>query len=125
VSTYQAPLSSPAGYPPLNVSRRGWRRTRIALLGVVIAMAAGVAVAYALTFPLGIVKRDLPAIVTIAAGIVGDVDGDGRVTLSDLDIVALAINTGAGADRADLNSDGAVDVQDLVIVGRSFEGTPP
>lgn len=122
MSAYQPPLSSPSGYPPLGIGQKGWRRTRIAFIALIVAILAGAAVSYASTSPIGFVKRDVPTTVNVSVGVVGDVDGDGLVTLSDLELVAQAINTGIGAQRTDLNGDGVVDVLDLVIAGTSFEG---
>ncbi|MYB02370.1 hypothetical protein F4X90_22245 [Candidatus Poribacteria bacterium] len=48
--------------------------------------------------------------------IVGDVNGDGVVNIQDLVIVANAL----GKAEPDLNGDGVVNIQDLVIVANNF-----
>lgn len=56
--------------------------------------------------------------------VVGDVDGDGQINCVDLEVVRAAFGkrTGqAGYDpRADVNSNGAVDVNDLAVVSRQI-----
>jgi len=53
----------------------------------------------------------------------GDVNGDGRVDMRDVALVAMALGSRPGQPRwnpaADLNHDGRVDLRDLVIVLRS------
>lgn len=49
--------------------------------------------------------------------IVGDVNGDGVVNIQDLVIVANAF----GKAEPDLNGDGVVNIQDLVIVAQNFD----
>ncbi|MDE0482167.1 MAG: DUF6259 domain-containing protein [Candidatus Poribacteria bacterium] len=55
--------------------------------------------------------------IDVAMDIVGDVNGDGVVNIQDLVIVANAI----GEAEPDLNGDGVVNIQDLVIVANAFE----
>ena len=55
--------------------------------------------------------------IDIGMDIVGDVNGDGTVNIQDLVIVANAI----GKAEPDLNGDGVVNIQDLVIVANAFE----
>jgi len=55
--------------------------------------------------------------IDIGMDIVGDVNGDGVVNIQDLVIVANAI----GKAEPDLNGDGVVNIQDLVIVANAFE----
>lgn len=65
------------------------------------------------------------------ASIPGDVNGDGKVTIGDLGIVAGAIGkTSADPDwekyaRADVNHDGKVDEEDLAIVANIILHGPP
>jgi len=47
----------------------------------------------------------------------GDIDGDGRVTLSDGLLEALAVLFGRKNPRYDINHDGQVNIDDLLIVG--------
>ncbi len=55
--------------------------------------------------------------IDIGMDIVGDVNGDGVVNIQDLVIVANAF----GQAEPDLNGDGVVNIQDLVIVANAFE----
>ncbi|RKU15946.1 hypothetical protein C6503_13285 [Candidatus Poribacteria bacterium] len=55
--------------------------------------------------------------IDIAMDVVGDVDKDGVVNIQDLVIVANAF----GKAEPDLNGDGIVNIQDLVIVANAFE----
>ena len=48
---------------------------------------------------------------------IADVNGDGTVNIQDLVIVANAL----GKVEPDLNGDGVVNIQDLVIVANAFE----
>ena len=50
-------------------------------------------------------------------GVSADVNGDGVVNIQDLVIVANAL----GKAEPDLNGDGVVNIQDLVIVANAFE----
>ena len=51
----------------------------------------------------------------------GDADGDGKVTMADLRIVAAGLGTQPVSDlRADLNNDGHVDILDLVEVAMNL-----
>lgn len=57
----------------------------------------------------------------------GDINGDGIVDISDLEIVAQAFGRSKGEEGynvdADLNSDGVIDVIELAIVGRYYGET--
>ncbi len=55
--------------------------------------------------------------IDVAMDIVGDVNGDGVVNIQDLVIVANAL----GKADPDLNGDGVVNIQDLVIVANALE----
>ncbi|MDE0482714.1 MAG: dockerin type I domain-containing protein [Candidatus Poribacteria bacterium] len=55
--------------------------------------------------------------IDVGMDIVGDVNGDGVVNIQDLVIVANAF----GKAEPDLNGDGVVNIQDLVIVANAFE----
>ena len=55
--------------------------------------------------------------IDVGMDIVGDVNGDGVVNIQDLVIVANAF----GKAEPDLNGDGIVNIQDLVIVANAFE----
>ncbi len=55
--------------------------------------------------------------IDVGTDIVGDVNGDGVVNIQDLVIVANAF----GKAEPDLNGDGVVNIQDLVIVANAFE----
>ncbi len=57
--------------------------------------------------------------IDVAMDVVGDVNGDGVVNIQDLVIVANAF----GKAEPDLNGDGVVNIQDLVIVANAF-GNP-
>jgi hypothetical protein len=65
-----------------------------------------------------------PGSIPTVAAILGDVNGDGQVNCSDLDIVKVSFgkSTGqAGFDaRADVNHDGIVNILDLSIVARQL-----
>ncbi|MDD9972691.1 MAG: dockerin type I domain-containing protein, partial [Candidatus Poribacteria bacterium] len=55
----------------------------------------------------------------IVLRVVEDVNGDGVVNIQDL--VLVASNFGqTGANPADVNSDGVVNIQDLVLVASNF-----
>ncbi|WP_168928941.1 family 20 glycosylhydrolase [Paenibacillus dokdonensis] len=60
------------------------------------------------------------------AGITGDINGDGKVSIGDLAIVAASYGkTSSDADwdqvkRADVNHDGKIDLSDLVLVARNI-----
>lgn len=63
----------------------------------------------------------VPASVTITAALLGDVNSDGRVDREDLLLVSESLNTSPPANpAADINGDGVVDVIDLSIVGSNF-----
>jgi hypothetical protein len=49
----------------------------------------------------------------------GDVNNDGQVDAEDLMIVGLALGS-ANPGNADLNNDGKADIRDLVVVGFNF-----
>ena len=55
--------------------------------------------------------------IDVAMDVVGDVNGDGVVNIQDLVIVANAF----GKAEPDVNGDGVVNIQDLVIVANAFE----
>ena len=55
--------------------------------------------------------------IDVAMDVVGDVNGDGVVNIQDLVIVANAF----GKAKPDLNGDGVVNIQDLVIVANALE----
>lgn len=63
-------------------------------------------------------------VTTVPAGIPGDVNGDGKVTIGDLAIVAANYGKDSTspdweqAKRADLNGDGFIDLEDLVLAAR-------
>ena len=64
--------------------------------------------------------------VVTAAPLDGDVNGDGEVDTEDLLIVLDNLNTMPPGDpRADLNNDGVVDLRDLAEVARNFGRTGP
>jgi hypothetical protein len=54
----------------------------------------------------------------------GDVDGDGQVTLQDMDKVLDIINSQDYQPTADLNGDGKVDINDLDIVEEAYRKSP-
>ena len=59
-----------------------------------------------------------------ARAILGDVNGDGKVDLKDIGIVARAFGATPSDPRwapaADLNGDGRIDVKDISIVASNF-----
>ena len=55
------------------------------------------------------------AIATAAAQLIADVNGDGVVNIQDLVVVSSRLGQ-AGQNEADVNGDGAVNIQDLVLV---------
>jgi PKD repeat protein len=61
------------------------------------------------------------------SSLVGDVNGDGKVDMRDIAIVAKAFNSIPGAPNwnpiADLNGDGKVDMRDIAIVAKAFNPT--
>ena len=56
--------------------------------------------------------------------ITGDVDGDGQVTLQDMDTVLDIINSQGYQPTADLNGDGKVDINDLDMVEEAYRKSP-
>jgi uncharacterized protein (DUF2141 family) len=61
------------------------------------------------------------------AEIIGDVNGDGKVDIKDLALVAQAFGSYTGHPRynpaADVNQDGWVDIRDLAMVAKNFGQT--
>jgi hypothetical protein len=59
--------------------------------------------------------------------LIGDVNGDGRVDILDMFIVAAAFGSKPGHPRwnsiADLNEDGRINVMDMVLVAKNFGKT--
>jgi len=65
---------------------------------------------------------------TIAiSSLIGDLNGDGKVDMRDIAIVAKAFNTIPGDQNwnpiADLNGDGRVDMKDIAIVAKAYNPT--
>ena len=62
-----------------------------------------------------------------ANGITGDVNGDGQVNLKDFFTACRAFGATSGSPRynanADLNSDGIIDMLDLLIIRANFGQT--
>lgn len=73
----------------------------------------------------------IPAVVTsgsvtvVAAPLLGDVNGDGKVDMADVQAVILLYFTGTYDIRADINGDGKVSVGDIRAVLRISLGLPP
>jgi hypothetical protein len=67
---------------------------------------------------------NVPEIKLIITGILGDINGDFKVTLVDLVLLANAYGSVPGDTRwnpnADINSNGAVDLADLVILALHY-----
>jgi len=65
------------------------------------------------------------AVLRVAAGMLGDINGDGRVNYRDLAILGASYGTVRGdpefAIEADLNDDGVIDFRDLGILGVNYE----
>jgi len=61
---------------------------------------------------------------TISVRLLGDVNGDGRVDLKDIALVARAFGSTPTSPNwnpaADINGDGVVNVQDITLVARHF-----
>jgi hypothetical protein len=61
---------------------------------------------------------------TISVRLMGDVNGDGRVDLKDIALVARAFGSTPGSPNwnptADLNGDGKIDMKDITLVARNF-----
>ena len=60
--------------------------------------------------------------ITEPTGLKGDVNGDGVVNIQDLVLVAGRFGQ-SGKDKADVNKDGIVNIQDLVLVAGAFGNT--
>jgi len=112
----------------------GWIKAACSLVGAVSGASGGCVLAY-VTFHctsvggsiLGLHDTKLlnsSRVSVPAPPNLGDVNGDGRVDVFDLVIVANAYCSKVGDPRynpqADLNSDGAVDIEDLIIVALNF-----
>jgi len=61
------------------------------------------------------------------AEIIGDVNGDGKVDIKDMAVVAQAFGSYTGHPKynpaADVNQDGWVDIRDLAMVAKNFGHT--
>ncbi len=57
--------------------------------------------------------------VMVATGIVGDLNGDGMVNIQDIVLIAASFGE-AGENGADLNGDGEVNIQDLVMAANAL-----
>jgi len=112
----------------------GWIKAACSLVGAVSGASGGCVLAY-VTFhcaSVGGSALDLhdtkllnsSRVSVPAPPNLGDINGDGKVDLKDVYIVAKAYCSKVGDPRydpqADLNSDGAVDIEDLIIVVLNF-----
>jgi hypothetical protein len=91
------------------VRRRRVAGRRVVLMGGVAAAAAVVVMVWVVVGPGGTRKADGPA-GTLAAGVQGDLNGDGKVDMLDALIEAERVKGGGGAD---VNGDGKVDGADV------------
>ena len=105
------------GNPSLTSSAlrgRAWLARVLLILGLCLATTTA---AYAIN--AYVLSKPVPATVTIS--LPGDVNRDGIVDHSDLEMVASVFNTQPPAlPAADINQDGIVDIHDLVIVGINY-----
>ena len=58
-------------------------------------------------------------VVMVATEVLGDLNGDGIVNIQDVVLIAASFGE-AGENNADLNGDGVVNVQDLVLIANAF-----
>ena len=58
-------------------------------------------------------------VVMVATEVLGDLNGDGVVNVQDVVLIATSFGE-AGENNADLNGDGVVNVQDLVLIANAF-----
>lgn len=76
------------------------------------------------TFNVQAKESTEPFIAPLASNIVGDLDGNGKVDLADLSLLAQAYNTSKGdtlyKDAYDLNNSGEIDLYDLVLLGNNI-----
>jgi len=81
---------------------------------------------YEVVFVLHTVKGTYKTTVSVPISIAGDADGDGAVNVLDAVLVAEHIGASSGSasydDRADLNNDDIIDIEDFRIV---VENMPP
>jgi WD40 repeat protein len=69
------------------------------------------------------VSASLPFTIEVTDGVILDVNGDGIVNIQDLVLVSSSFGQ-TGESHADVNGDGVVNIQDLVLVASAFgEGT--
>jgi hypothetical protein len=71
------------------------------------------------------VELGAEALAVNAIDLLADIDSDGSVGASDLNLLALAYGSAEGDDvydpSVDLNADGKVDLRDLAILGAAHE----
>ena len=65
----------------------------------------------------------------VVVTLIGDINGDGKVSLSDLVLLAKAYNSKPGDanwnPNADINGDGVVNLSDLVLMGKHYNQSIP
>ena len=62
---------------------------------------------------VGNIQEDAPAAVSVSAGLKGDVNGDGEVTVADVNAIISVIINNTSNPNADVNGDGEISVADI------------
>lgn len=95
---------------------------------IIVQKASTVTVSDAILFDGG-GERSYPILATAwiveSAQIEGDVNGDGHVNAQDLAVVASRLGQTGHGNKADVNSDGVVDIADLVWITNARYIPPP
>ena len=120
----QGSLRSSAHVPLSQMMKPAWKRA-FTVLGLTAAVATTLGAGYAVLNTE--FNRLVPATVTVRSlAESADVNGDGIVDGTDLEIVARNLNTSPPGDpRADVDGNGRVGLPDLAFVALHFYPPPP